>query len=343
MRTGYTTFDVTEMGMGAREIWRSVLDQSVHEGAGEIEIGTVIQVFDRSVYVELDHEGLADRPVPPIVLLGTNDLRSGQLLTRIDAGPGFSFDEVGIDSGGQCRLGRSTVSNRFTITLDRVVEARFAAELLRPSPEGFSQIHDHRSIARRSDAWNRTRETLDWVVESEIEDGLDWFSELDKAVDHTNESLPSGKFETLGATWADLFDSRSAERFDVGPWEGIIGKGPGATPSGDDAISGVLLTLTHLTDGDMRTAVQEAGMEIVATAEGSTPTVSAALMEQAALGRGPSVAMRCLRRLLTPSGLDSRRDSVSDLIEVGHTSGADILSGMFLAILVIAPMIGNSG
>lgn len=346
MRTGYTPVDVTEMGAGAREIWRSVIDQSVPNTAKEVEIGSVLKVFDRSVYLELDHEGLADRTVPPIVLLGTNGLRSGPLLTRIDAGTGFSFEDIGIDSGGRCRLGRSTVSNRsdrFTLTVDRLVEGRFDAELLRSSASGFHRILDCRSVDRRSDAWNRTRKTLRWVVESDIEDGLDWLSELDAAVDHDDESIRATRFGTLAATWAELFESRPAERFAVAPWEGIIGRGPGATPSGDDVISGVLLTLTHLTEGDRRTAVKDAGMELVASAEGSTTTVSAALMEQAALGRGPAVAMRSLRRLLTPSGVNTRRDSVSNVIKVGHTSGADILLGMFLTILVIAPMIGSSG
>jgi hypothetical protein len=344
MRTGYTTVDVTEMGVGAREIWRSVIEQSTPSNDGAVEIGSVLKVFDRSVYLEFDHQGLADRPVPPIVLLGTSGLRSGPLLTRVETGPGFSFDDLGISSDAACRLGRSTSpkqSERYTLAVDHVADVRIDAELLQPSGERIEQYHDVHSIGRRSDVWGRAQETLEWIVESDIEDGLDWFPLLAAAVAEGGSIPSTNGFGRLAASWGDSFETDGANSFDAGPWEDLIGRGPGATPSGDDVISGVLLTLNHVSGTELREDVRNAGMEIVARAVGSTPKVSASLMEQAALGRGTAVADRCLRRLLTPTRREDRRSAISELIEVGHTSGADMLFGMLLTILAIAPLIGT--
>jgi hypothetical protein len=342
MRSGYTTVDVTEMGVGAREIWRSVVEQSMPSNNGAVEIGSVLKVFDRSVYLEFDHEGLADRPVPPIVLLGTSGLGSGPLLTRVETDPGFSFDDLGISSDAPCRLGcsaRSNQSKQYTLTVDHVADVRFDAEVFEQSKVDIEQYHDIHSIDRHSEVWNRTRETLEWIMESDIEDGLDWFPALAAAVADEGRLPPASRFGQLTASWVDLFETASANSFDTRPWEKLIGRGPGATPSGDDIISGVLVTLNHVTGAKLGEDVQHAGMEIVAHAVDSTTKVSASLMEQTALGRGTEVTNRCLRRLLTSTRREDRRNAVSELIKVGHTSGADMLFGMFLAILAIAPSV----
>ena len=344
MRTGYTTTNVTEMGVGAREIWRSVVEQSMPSNSGTVEIGSVLKVFDRSVYLEFDHEGLADRPVPPIVLLGTSGLGPGPLLTRVKTNPGFSFDDLGISSDAACRLGCSTGSDqseRYTLTIDHVADVRIDSELLQPSEERIERYHDVHSIDRQSEVWGWTQETLEWIVDSDIEDGLDWFPALAAAVADEGSISSASRFGRMAASWGDLFESSAPNSFDISPWEDLIGRGPGATPSGDDIISGVLLTLNHVTGAELRGDVQNAGMEIVGRAVGSTTKVSASLMEQAALGRGTAVADGCLRRLLTSTRKGGRRSAISELIEVGHTSGADMLFGMFLTILAIAPLIGT--
>ncbi|WP_406277820.1 DUF2877 domain-containing protein [Embleya sp. NBC_00896] len=106
----------------------------------------------------------------------------------------------------------------------------------------------------------------------------------------------------------------------------LIGLGPGLTPSGDDALCGLLLALRHLTPGPTGARLATAlGARVTAHAAGRTTDLSAALLGHAArgdgcaqlvdligaVGRGHDV-FPCLRRLLT----------------VGHTSGADLSLGV---------------
>lgn len=345
MRTGYTTVNVTEMDVGAQELWNSVITQSVSNQSEEIEIGTVLEVFDRSVYLELDHDGFSDRPVASVVVLGTGSLRSGPLLTRTDADTWFSFDDLGISSGGSCWIGRVKKPNqpdRFILTVDQVIDVRFDANFLERSKTNTEPYCDLCAIDRHNEIWNRTQNTIEWAVRSGIDDGLNWLPDLAQNITNEQISHTSGQFEKLASTWKDYLEQPSANNFDITPWKRLIGRGPGATPSGDDIISGVLLTLNYMTEGKKRQKVQDAGLEIVTHAESQTTTVSAALMEQAALGRGSDIANKCLKSLLTTTQEKNRRNAVSELIEIGHTSGADILTGIFITILSISPVAGNS-
>lgn len=122
----------------------------------------------------------------------------------------------------------------------------------------------------------------------------------------------------------------------------LIGAGPGSTPSGDDALSGIALAL--------RSTGKNSPLELLShTIESvdltqATPALSSALIRAAVSGHCvPEVAaaIEAARRLLTASGNETAAAEtlpiecaavLSPLDLVGHSSGHDLFTG-FLAVL----------
>jgi hypothetical protein len=107
----------------------------------------------------------------------------------------------------------------------------------------------------------------------------------------------------------------------------LVGAGRGLTPSGDDALCGILLTLRALGHMDAHAAV----VTPVRARLGTTTSISAALLAAAADGWAAPPVVRVLVRLardprrnpLDPVDLDVRA-----VLAIGHTSGADLLTGV---------------
>lgn len=104
--------------------------------------------------------------------------------------------------------------------------------------------------------------------------------------------------------------------------EALLGLGPGATPSGDDFLCGLLLAarLSPLPPTWLPA--------LVATAEQAgtrTPPVSAALLRHAADGHCIPQVAALLHAAATGADLAA---PVADLLAVGHSSGSDLLHGL---------------
>ncbi|WP_020144795.1 DUF2877 domain-containing protein [Terracoccus sp. 273MFTsu3.1] len=142
---------------------------------------------------------------------------------------------------------------------------------------------------------------------------------------------------------------------------GLVGVGRGLTPSGDDALCGVLLTLAAVDAPQARRALS-AVRTAVRTVLPWTTSLSAALLVAAGAGYAvPDVARLVTRlvsgggstnrsagatpgpsRTVAPSGLlvdPSAGSDVSDLVDrvlaIGHTSGRDLLSGVSGALRAV--------
>jgi hypothetical protein len=131
--------------------------------------------------------------------------------------------------------------------------------------------------------------------------------------------------------------------------ERIVGLGPGLTPSGDDVLAGLLLSLrvfgTSLPRGG--TAVWLAdwlGAAVTAHADTRTTPVSATLLHCAALGQAGTELAAVLHGMAGQSPL---RPALRRLIGVGHTSGADlawgVLAGCRAALALEATAAGRPG
>lgn len=111
---------------------------------------------------------------------------------------------------------------------------------------------------------------------------------------------------------------------------GVLGLGPGATPSGDDLLCGLLLA-AHLTARPP--AWLPALAAVVHRAQDRTPPVSAALLRHALDGYCVPQAARLLRAAADGADLAA---PVAALLTVGHSSGSDLLHGLCAGARVIA-------
>ncbi|WP_307797150.1 DUF2877 domain-containing protein [Actinomadura barringtoniae] len=112
--------------------------------------------------------------------------------------------------------------------------------------------------------------------------------------------------------------------------ERIVGLGPGLTPSGDDILAGLLVSL-RLVGGAVRqggTAVWLAswlGAAVTADANTRTTALAATLLHCAAAGQAGAEVAGVLRAV---AGHESPVPAAHRLLAVGHTSGADLAWGV---------------
>ena len=115
------------------------------------------------------------------------------------------------------------------------------------------------------------------------------------------------------------------------PVAGLIGLGPGLTPSGDDFLGGAMIALHHFGRRDIADQLVDA---VLPTAARETSLISAAYLRCAARGEGAHVLFDALDRVAAAEG--AAMDACLDAIDaVGHTSGWDCLAGAALACDVL--------
>ena len=119
----------------------------------------------------------------------------------------------------------------------------------------------------------------------------------------------------------------------------LVGLGPGLTPSGDDVLAGVLVTL-HGLRPDLADRLRGLGGEIARRACGRTTALAATLLGQAAQGYTVDPLLDVVDGLSgQPSPLTPA--VVGRLTAVGHTSGRDLLLGVVLATEATAQSRGH--
>ncbi|RAY13237.1 hypothetical protein DPM19_21145 [Actinomadura craniellae] len=112
--------------------------------------------------------------------------------------------------------------------------------------------------------------------------------------------------------------------------ERIVGLGPGLTPSGDDVLAGLLVSLRLVGSavGEGGTAVWLAdwlGAAVTAHADTRTTSLAATLLHCAARGQAGAEVAAVLRAV---AGHEPMEPAVRRLLAAGHTSGADLAWGL---------------
>jgi hypothetical protein len=115
----------------------------------------------------------------------------------------------------------------------------------------------------------------------------------------------------------------------------MIGLGPGLTPSGDDFLSGFLLALqlAGCAAGSCTEWLERVSAGVSAMAHGRTTLVSSTQLCLAAQGEADEVTGRAITAILW--GEIDLNASAKALLEVGSTSGSDILAGINTAASII--------
>jgi hypothetical protein len=117
----------------------------------------------------------------------------------------------------------------------------------------------------------------------------------------------------------------------------LVGAGRGLTPSGDDALCGVLLTLRA---GSAPSRSVTALADAVRAASRRTTGLSATLLRDAADGYAVPPVSRMLALLATT---DDVAPAVCGVLDIGASSGADLLAGVLGALDALAePMLPSS-
>jgi len=112
----------------------------------------------------------------------------------------------------------------------------------------------------------------------------------------------------------------------------FLGMGPGLTPSADDFIVGILLSLNRwqnlLWAED---SLRDLNLQVIEAAYTRTTTLSANLIECAALGLADERLINALDWIVT--GVAREPEIISHLLGWGNSSGVDSLTGMAVALM----------
>ncbi|MEO3885776.1 DUF2877 domain-containing protein [Nonomuraea sp. B5E05] len=115
--------------------------------------------------------------------------------------------------------------------------------------------------------------------------------------------------------------------------EQLVGLGPGLTPSGDDVLAGLLVTLRHVgAAAGVERAVWLAGWlgaTVTFDARTRTTPISATLLHCAARGAASPEVIGVLRGIAGTQALDP---ALRRLHRLGHTSGADLAQGVAIGV-----------
>lgn len=113
---------------------------------------------------------------------------------------------------------------------------------------------------------------------------------------------------------------------------GLLGLGPGLTPSGDDLLCGVLLGFHALRRPHL---ARELSAAVLPAAKLATTPLSCTFLAAAADGEGGE-ALHGFVSALVSANLKLLPDAVAELGRVGHSSGWDALAGVVLAVRAFA-------
>jgi hypothetical protein len=169
------------------------------------------------------------------------------------------------------------------------------------------------------------------------------------AVEAPPEALAAVVFGTPGASPALLrlaapriarFRSWLAQAFDRGPTngapiDGVIGLGPGLTPSGDDFLAGALAILDALTEHRVHAAL---GRAIGRAPSDVTSPLSWCLLKAAAKGHIGERLWDAVAALVSGDA----SGAIAFIQTIGHSSGWDTLAGMTTTLREVAASRGRS-
>jgi len=133
--------------------------------------------------------------------------------------------------------------------------------------------------------------------------------------------------------WLDArLAAQSSDTIGTAAPTGLLGLGPGLTPSGDDVLCGVLVALRAVARQD---AAAELAQAIARDAPERTTLLSRAFLRAAAEGHASELLHETVAALVENARQDLPR-LILRLGGIGHTSGWDALAGAVLAIRAAA-------
>lgn len=123
----------------------------------------------------------------------------------------------------------------------------------------------------------------------------------------------------------------------------ILGLGPGLTPSCDDFLAGLLMSLgfagkAFSAGGGTARFFRKAGDAVYALSKQRTTLYSRCLIDDARHGEGPGAAISLIRSLVTGTPEDAAA-SAKTLIGMGASTGADMAVGIYYGVRFLGSML----
>lgn len=111
----------------------------------------------------------------------------------------------------------------------------------------------------------------------------------------------------------------------------LVGLGPGLTPSADDTLAGLMTSLKLIAENQMSDGSHIARVieEITSCVPGRTTLLSEEYLMHAALGEANEPVVNLIQQIMT-AGPHKAWEATGGLLEVGETSGTDIVLGILL-------------
>ena len=257
--------------------------------------GRVVGIGPTACYIEIADE---NRAVLPLLRPNAVQLPTGVRIGAAGGWPAHVGDPVAIGAAG-IELGHWLITP--------------ARSWRPPQVRTAPGLDPQRALAVLTGAWPVSASWVDAVDPREVALG-GWFgptpSLAARAALHAAVLALAGDSPVPGATLTSL-----------------VGLGPGLTPSGDDAIAGCLLTLRLLGRlGRLRQIADELPAHLAATT-----SLSGSLLTAAADGYAAPQLVELLAAIgaFGPSTPHTRwRRLVEAVLAIGHSSGADLLTGV---------------
>lgn len=275
-------------------------------------IGTeadVHAVFERSFYLLTEHG---------LVCVGAREIGNGPINVLIDAVPDGGFEQAGIFREAKAQVTERGIAFGIDVLID------IAPDVPVWEPAGWPLPVDgwDRALTRLREviAGGAPKEGLARLV-------LDPVLGPGRASTMVEQSAQMPVGEILNALPGAL-RSREISADLSGALTLLVGLGPGLTPSGDDVLSGMALTLTAIAQTKVRDAVWEAiGPEL----EYLTVPVSAMHLALAFDGMGAEALHEAIAVVLT-GRVDLVEAATKRVAGIGATSGWDALAGVLMTL-----------
>ncbi len=261
--------------------------------------GSVLAVFRRSFYVELDDGAL--------VCIGPDGMGAGPINALGRFADGLDWQASGLAVGAAAHVdGRCLrVGFRFEFGFESAVDWSPS----RPAP-GWSR----QSVAAGLAELRRVAASYD------LSQGLARLIDTDPPEGDVLIERGRAGAAALRAWLADTGDRGGAPAVEV---RNLIGLGPGLTPSGDDLIGGAMIALGALGRADLAAALAEWALPI---ARPRTGKISFAHLSCAADGEGAEALHEAIAAV---AANDARAiaAAIAGIDDIGHSSGWDALAG----------------
>ena len=264
---------------------------------------TVEAVFERSFYLRAGDE---------FICVGEPDIGNGPLTLIGHPGPLADLDLAGRPAalGG----GHVLIGNSIRLSLDRSEAWRSPPWPVCPSPSRL--IETCSALARRA------------AIDAPEEGLARHVCGIGEASTHQRPlARIAGPRVATFERW--LFAVLARGRPSEDAIQGLLGLGPGLTPSGDDFLVGALALLDCVGERDAHAAL---GRAIIAALPGATSALSACFLRAAAAGHVGETLHRAVSSIIA----GDVGAAIAAVDTIGHSSGWDMMAGITTTLRVAA-------